>query len=221
MNKSTTRTSYLGLIPWMLSAVVSLLAIYVWGQSFAWNRHVVNAYLFFPILGLLAYSILWSQYMVGFLQHNALKAQNLGVYFRNTGYLVLLLIVLHPGILIYARFRDGYGLPPGSYESYVAPGMGWITLLGTVSLLAFLAFELRRFYGQKKWWKYVLAAGDAAMLAIFYHGFRLGTQLRSGWFRYLWLFYGTTLLLVLFFTYYKRLQQHGQTGSRAGSAKTR
>lgn len=185
------------LVPWTLTTVVGALAVYVWGQSFRWEFSALNAYLFFPVLGLLAYSILWSQYMVNALSGTLLKGAPLADYFRYTGYAVLAAIVLHPSILIYSLFRDGFGLPPGSYTHFVRPGMEWIALLGTASLFTFLAFELRRWYGDRLWWKYVVTAGDVAMIAIFYHGLRLGNQLQSGWFVAVWWFYGLTLLVAL------------------------
>jgi hypothetical protein len=118
----------------------------------------------------------------------------------------LLAIVLHPGLLIYRLFRDGYGLPPSSYEHFVAPGLAWVTLLGSVSLFCFLTFELHRWYGRRSWWKYVITAGDAAMLMIFYHSLRLGTQLMHGWYRAVWFFYGTTLLIVIGRKYFRLLR---------------
>ena len=193
MNKSKLLTY----APWSLSSLVAILALYVWGHSFAWQFSAISAYQFFPVLGLLAFSIMWSQYMVSFLSENVLQETKLSNYFRYTGYVVLGAIVLHPGILIYKRFRDGYGLPPHSYETFVAPSMAWITLLGTASLLIFLAYELHRWFGERSWWKYVAGAGDAAILAIFYHGLRLGSQLQGGWFMKVWWFYGLTLLAVL------------------------
>lgn len=193
-------------LPWALTALVSGLAIYVWGQSFAWQWNLLTAYLFFPVLGLLAWSIMWSHYVVSAVRNNALRDVPLENYFRYTGYIVLAAIVLHPGILVYQLFRDGRGLPPSSYEHYVAPGLGWITLLGTASLLAFLAFELHRWYRDRAWWRYVVTVGDVAMVAIFYHGLRLGTQLQSGWFRVTWWFYGLTLLAILARKYVRLLQ---------------
>jgi hypothetical protein len=198
MNKPIQHIRYAG---WGLSGLVALLAIYVWGSSFDWRLGAINAYLFFPVLGLLAFSLMWSQYMTVALERLTHKTLSTGAYFRSTGYAVLLAIVLHPGILIYQRFHDGFGLPPKSYETYVALGMAWLTLLGSVSLLVFLAFELHRLFGRKPWWKYVVAAGDAAMLAIFYHGLRLGDQLQAGWYRAVWLFYGLTLVAAIAYKY--------------------
>ncbi len=194
------------IIAWSLTTIVSLLAVYVWGASLSWHFSGLSIYQLFPVLGLVAWSVMWSHYMSGFINDKFLGKTDLRDYKRLTGYAVLLLILLHPGLLIYQRFRDGYGLPPKSYETYVAPGLGWITLLGTVSLLAFLAYELHRFYRDRSWWKYVLYANEVAMLAIFYHGLRLGTQLHVAWFRYVWLFYGICLVIVLLITHVDKLQ---------------
>jgi hypothetical protein len=189
---------------WSLSVLVAVLAIVVWGQYYGWHL-AFNAYLVFPVLGLTAYSIMWSHYMAGTAsQVLGLDKKVLAAYFRLTGYAVLVLICLHPGLLIYQRFRDGFGLPPGSYENYVAPGLGWITLLGTASLLVFLAFEFHRKFAAQPWWHFVTEAGDLAMLAIFYHSLRLGHQLQNGWFRYVWWFYGITLTVVIIRSYIKK-----------------
>lgn len=189
---------------WGLSLLVCLLAILFWGHDYHWQLIPVNNYVLFPLLGLLAFSLMWAHYMAGALrQWLGLDRAVLRSYFETTSSAVLVLICLHPSLLIYQRFRDGAGLPPGSYESYVAPGMGWITLLGTVSLLVFLAFEFRRFYGQRRWWHFVTEAGDAAMLAIVYHGLRLGHQLH-GWYLGVWWFYAATLVIILIHKYYHR-----------------
>lgn len=194
---------------WSLAGIVSLLAVVAWGDYYNWHFSPLSTYQVFPLLGLLAFSIMWSHYMaVGMRLALGLPQPVLAQFFRYTGYAVLVLICLHPGLLIYQRFRDGFGLPPHSYESYVAPGLGWITLLGTASLLVFLAFELRRIYGKRPWWRYVADASDLAMLAIVYHGLRLGHQLQSGWYHAVWLFYFVTLVVVLVYKYALRVQAH-------------
>jgi len=193
------------IIAWSTSLVVSVVAIVVWGNYYQWQVWPINTYELFPIFGLLAFSLMWSHYVSGALRElMGLDKKVLRRYFDATSWAVLIFICLHPGLLIYQRFRDGYGLPPRSYESYVSPGLGWVTLVGTASLLVFLAFELRRWYGQRAWWHYVADAGDVAMLAILYHGLRLGKQLTVGWFRYVWVFYFVTLVAVLTRKYVKR-----------------
>jgi hypothetical protein len=194
---------FLQVFAWSLSFLVSFIAIFAWGTDFGWHIPF-NAYIIFPLLGLLAYSLMWSHYVAAaFRQILNIDRLVLKFYFEFTSFLVLVLICLHPGLLILQRYRDGFGLPPGSYESYVAPGLGWITLLGTASLLVFLAYELRRVFGKRAWWKHMQTASDIAMLAIFYHGLKLGHQIH-GWFRAVWWFYGIALVLILARTYFLR-----------------
>jgi hypothetical protein len=192
------------LAAWGLSLVTAALAFIAWGQDYLWQLADLSTYQIFPLLGLMAWSIMWSHYMAGSLaQLIGLSGEVLKSYYKWTGLAVLWLICLHPGLLIYQRFRDGHGLPPGSYLSYVAPGLKWLVVLGTVSLLIFLAYEFHRWYSQRRWWHFVAEAGDLAMLAIFYHGLRLGSQLsQSDWFRTLWWFYGFSLIAVLIRSYY-------------------
>lgn len=197
---SAASIQYLRISAWFVTGLTVFLAVLAWGQEFQW--HVNSTYIVFPVLGLVAFSIMWSHYLASVLRQ-CLKLDKavLKSYFDSTAWAVLILICLHPGLLIYQRFRDGYGLPPHSYESYVAPGLGWVTLLGSASLLVFLAYELRRWYHNRPWWKYLNVLVDLAMLAIFYHGLRLGSQTQSGWYHGLWWFYGVTLVLMLIYQY--------------------
>lgn len=202
---STDSARPIQIFAWTLSLIVSVIAIMAWGRDYGWRLVPVNNYQLFPLLGLLAFSIMWSHYVSGAAQAllHAPKG-SLKRYYQFTGYVVLALICLHPGLLIYQRFRDGYGLPPHSYESYVQPSLGWVTLLGSVSLLIFLAYELHRFFSDKPWWHYVQEAGDFAMLAILYHGFRLGGQFQHGWFRDVWGVYAVILVTILARSYYRK-----------------
>jgi hypothetical protein len=162
-----------------------------------WSLNAINAYTFFPLLGIVGYSVMWSQYLANSLRKSVYKGTNLDGFFRQNRRIAVTSIALHPALLVYMRFRDGYGLPPGSYEGFVAVSNAWVTLLGTASLAVFLMFGLYRWFGNKSWWKYVTRAGDAAMVATFYHGLRLGSQLQGGWYHYVWLFYGISLVVIL------------------------
>ena len=196
---------------WTICGLVSIIAFYAWGMTYGWKLSF-DPYQIFPLMGLLAFSIMWSHYLAGFIRTSmGIRKSVLSSYFQNTSTLVLALLLLHPAIIIFQRFRDGYGLPPGSYMSYVAPGLGWVTLLGTISWFIFIAFEFRRKFSARSWWKYVPLAGDFAMLAIVYHGLRIGSQLQSGWFRSLWVIYGLSLIVILSVNYYRSYQLRQQT----------
>lgn len=196
---------HLNLAAWSLSAAVVILAFIAWGQGVAWHLVGISTYRLFPLFGLMAFSLMWSHYLASAWRtySNAPKA-SLHVYFESTSLIVLVFILLHPALLIWQLWRDGFGLPPESYKAYVAPAVVWVVLLGTISWFVFLAYELHRKYGAKEWWRYVQYASDAAMFTIFYHSLRLGSNLQHGWFREVWIFYGLTLAAAMVYQYWPR-----------------
>jgi len=205
---------------WLLSAAVIGVAVVAWGQTWRWHLAGLTTYQIFPVIGLVAFSTMWAQYAVAELgKYLAMSGDRLAGYFRATGFIVLAAIALHPGLLIWQLWRDGFGLPPGSYlDHFVAPGLRWVALIGTVCFFIFLAYELRYKFGRRPWWRYMDYLIDAAMLAIFYHGLRLGTQTSGGWFHAVWIFYGVTLLSLLAHKYYK-LARRKEAESRLGSSE--
>lgn len=206
---------------WGLAVLVACLAFYEWGSSWQWQLGTLSTYQIFPIFGLMAFSLMWAQYVVNALA-TLLKLDQalLGRFYSTMGYLVLIAIVLHPGLLVWQLWHDGFGLPPESYlRHYVAPGLGWVALIGTVSLFVFLAYELHRWFGNRRWWRFVEYASNVAMLGIFYHALRLGTQVsQPGWFHVLWLFYGVVLIVVLAYKYGKMVMDKRATARTAKEA---
>ncbi|MFZ1483969.1 MAG: hypothetical protein WAS36_03065 [Candidatus Saccharimonadales bacterium] len=192
----------------LLTTAVLLLGAVLTYTSFVWlkeNNFTVfglSAYQYFPLFGLLAYMTMWVQYMVEALMHGTDTPHNIDSFFKRTSLFVLLCIVLHPAIFISKLYADGAGLPPASYSQYVAESMVWLVGLGTVSLLLFIAFEFRKYFIKLGIWKYIVLLNDVAMLAIFYHGLRLGSTIQSGLFTYVWYFVGATLVAAIAYKYY-------------------
>jgi hypothetical protein len=192
---------------WKLSAAAAVTVFVAWGQGIRWQFSNLSTYDVFPLFGLLAFSLIWSMYMVGFFRRR-LNADGVGlsVYYKSLGYVVLAAIALHPGLLWWQLWRDGFGLPPKSYlEHYVAPTLKWAVILGTLGWLVFLVYELRHRLSARSWWKYMEIAADAAMVALFIHALRLGGEMNIDWFRMVWYFYGATLALVLIDNYRRKL----------------
>jgi hypothetical protein len=188
-----------------LSAVVAAVAFTAWAQGLRWNFGHITTYKLFPLLGLMAWSLLWSMYIVNFFKRRFGGKDQLKPYFQKLRLIVICLIVLHPGLLIWQLWRDGFGLPPGSYlDNYVAPAAKWAAILSSISFLVFVAYEFKRKFGNQSWWRYIEYLGDAAMIAIFIHSLKLGGNLQHGWFRWFWLFYGTSLIMVIAESYYRR-----------------
>ena len=182
---------------YILGFLVLLLGFIAWGQGFGWQFNYLSAYDLFPLFGILAFSLMWTHYIVSakslYLKIPATETKN---YFKYTGLLVLVFLLLHPGILVWQLWRDGFGLPPGSYYyNYVAIGSRWAVLLGTFSWFVFIAYEFHRKFSKRTWWKYVSYGSDFAMVAIFFHALELGPELAQGWFRMVWLFYGASYLV--------------------------
>lgn len=193
-----------------LSLLVAVVAMVAWGQDHHWQLVGLSPYGLFPLFGLLAFSILWSQYITIFLSKLFSWKTDLKAYFVVTGWAVLLAIILHPSILVYQLWHDGFGLPPESYlQHFVAPGLAWAALLGTVSFFIFLAYELHRWFDKKSWWKYVNYACELAIIAIFIHGLMLGDQLQHGWFRVVWIIYGIVLVVALIYTHWGPTRARG------------
>ena len=193
-------------LAWSVSFVSVLLAVLAWGQGNSWKLVGMSNYQLFPLFGLLAFSLMWGHYLMHCLriyfkiEKNALKQ-----YFEITSLAVLGAILLHPGLLAWQLWRDGLGLPPSSELNYAGTSLKGAVLLGMFSLFMFLAFEFRRVFQDKKWWKYVQYASDGAILLIVLHALQLGTHLRLGWYLVVWYFYALSLLISLTYIYLNKM----------------
>lgn len=191
---------------WGISVVAVLAGVLAWGQAYEWQLTGLSLYQVFPLFGLVAFSLMWAHYVASVArQHFKVEKSALVDYFDITSGMVLVLILAHPGLLAWQRWRDGYGLPPGSELNYMGPIMRGSIILGMISLVLFLAYEFRRVFSTRKWWKYVEFATDTAIVLIYIHALRLGGQLQTGWFKGLWTIYGVTLAFSLAYIYYKKL----------------
>ncbi len=193
-----------------LYLATGVLTIIVLGISFiAWLQGLhgeMNKYTLFPLLGLFAFGLMWMHYVSGSLKRYLGLASDeklLARYFKITSIAVLALILLHPALLYVGLFQDGYGLPPVSaWEAYGTTAARAGLLLGSVSLTAFLLFELGRWFRQKKWWKYIEYASVLAMILIFVHALILGGELLPGWFRFVWILIGWVLVMSIVYNYW-------------------
>lgn len=194
-----------------LTAGLIGLAIFRWTDVRLGDGEL-GPYDFFPLLGLVAFLLMWSHYVSGSLQRLfKAKEGTLRSYFTVTGWVVLLLILLHPGIFVLTLWQDGLGIPPDSYFAVYADAASRIAILvAYLSLFAFLAYEFHRKFKQKSWWRFVEYANVAAMFGIFFHALTLGGEIHE-WFRIFWIILGIVLAASITYNY---IQQHKET-SRA------
>lgn len=187
---------------WLLAIVVTGFACVVWaGERLSGNS--LSLYDLFPLLGLLAFSLMWTHYILGSLRRCLkLSAHENKLYMKLTNIAVLMLIVLHPGLLILQLYKDGLGLPPNSYlQVYTGPVVRGALVLGTIALIIFILFESKKWLQKTKWWKFVEYAQILAMIFIFYHGLTLGRELSVEWYRVTWWCYGASFLGALIYNY--------------------
>lgn len=193
-------TTYHRSIEWGLGIAVVLVSVVAWLVTREPGLSSISVYDVFPPLGLIAFGLMWTHFVMDALRrYFKVEASGNRTYKTLSFGIVLGLLVLHPGLLWLGLYNDGYGLPPGShvtaYESQLL-AVG----LGTIGLMIFLAFELRRWFSGKSWWRYVQWAQVVGMAAIFYHAIELGGELRQDWFALVWWFYGVTLAVAVIYT---------------------
>lgn len=188
----------------ILSVTTTVLAVIVW--FFA--RHVgtvpLSVYDFFPLLGLIAFSLMWSQIVSSAVNRAfQIKPQPHKRLNSVISGLILTLIVLHPLTVWIALFLDGAGLPPASYLSvYGVNGLAVTALLlGSLSLFIFLSYELHRWFSKKPWWRFVLWLQSLALAFIFFHALVLGREVGHSWFMIIWVVYGITLVAAWVYNY--------------------
>lgn len=181
-----------------LTTIVVSLAFIAWAQRLGWSFSPLSSYQIFPLLGLLAFSLMWTHYVVAAVRmRRGIGGDATKVYFESTSIAVLILILLHPAILIRQTWRDGLGLPPDSISAYIGSAGYWTVSIAMIALFAFLLYELRKFHSHKSWWKYVQYASDVAMVLIFIHALSLGGTLQIGWYRAFWYLLGVGYLVAL------------------------
>jgi hypothetical protein len=193
---------------WSLGTLTLVATAAVWVQM-RLGKGELSLYDIFPLLGLTAFGLMWSHYIAGALRrYFILPREASELYVKITGWAILILILLHPSLFFVQLWLDGLGLPPQSYLEVYTTGVARISLLlGTVSLLAFLAFELHRIFKKAKWWPIVEYVNITAMLAIFYHGIILGGELNIEWFRLVWMFYLVTFIGAVVYNQIQRREE--------------
>lgn len=185
-------------IEWTLGALVVVLPILAWFGT----RTVTDltVYDVFPPLGLIAFGLMWTHFVMGALRrYSGYDKKGHGLFIPLSMGLVLGLIILHPGLLWLQLYRDGFGLPPVSYLTAYESQQLYV-LLGSLGLAIFLSFELKRWFSHRSWWKYIELLQIVGMAAIFFHALELGREVKTGWFMAVWWVYGATLAVAIVYS---------------------
>lgn len=193
----------------LLTAFVPGLCLLAWATHLSGPPVVSDI---FPLLGLMAFVLMALHYIGGSLKRGlglSGDTRVLALYVRITGYIVLVLILLHPALLYINFWQGGLGLPPASaWAAYPHAAAKAGLIMGSVALTAFLLFELGRWFREKPWWRYIEYASIAGMILIFVHSLILGGDLMIGWFRLVWIVLGwATGCCIIYNVWFDRAQQ--------------
>lgn len=185
----------------VLAALAVLAPIMAWANSFSWQFQSVGLYELFPVFGLLAFSVFWTQLILLFAE----PYLNFSVqpYIKWSGLAFILFVFLHPALLALGQLLNGVGVPPQSFYKYVPASFALFINIAIISWLIFMVTEvsfrlsnLRLFKSQKtktaiEYFNYV------AFYLIFWHSITLGQHLQLGWLKTVWWFFAVTATPVI------------------------
>ncbi len=185
-------------LSWGAFSISLALVFAAWASNVNWKLGSLNLYQWFPLFGLIAWVSMAEHYYLGALRIS-IPGLKKPLYFKQvTGYTVLGALLLHPGLLGYAQWNFGEGLPPNSFISYVGDSLRLAVMLGSLSLTIFLSFEvlerLRKRASVRRIWHAVSIAQSVGMVLIWVHAYRLGSITTATWFQPLWVVYGLALI---------------------------
>lgn len=198
-------------VPWILFSVVVIVPILAWLQTYDWQL-VLTISALFPLLGVLAWSIMWTHYIYNWMciHYPTTYTPNI-LYDKVSTWLVLGLILLHPGLLGWQQYRLFGTLPPDSFYAGVAENLEPFVAIGAFALILFLLYEIVSRLRQKQYiqdiWGWISLSQVLAMVLVFVHGLQVGQVVLSGWMIGWWITLGLLLLPALYSTVMNDWQQ--------------
>ena len=185
----------------------SLPSLYYWWDSTRGGTlQDIEPVSLFPLFGLLAFTIMWYHFLIAAFKRHWPDAYDYKQFFHKTSKGVLILILLHPGLLLYEGMTHSF-----TAFDYVGEDNKIFILFAYVALSVFLAYEVVDRLRDKAIFKnngeIIAAINRAAFILIYVHGLMLGQHLQTGWLRSLWLFYGITTAIFFVYSYWDTFQK--------------
>ncbi|MDX1765465.1 MAG: hypothetical protein R3313_00775 [Candidatus Saccharimonadales bacterium] len=185
-------------LPWLLFAVVVIVPLLAWGGRLDWQFGDLSVLSIFPVLGILAWSIMWTHYVTLAVRIVWPEIKRNRLYSKISGHIVLGLLLLHPGLLAFNRLQEtDLSLQEGLY-SYVDDSLRLFIFFGTISLLTFISYE---YFGRARktpWvqrnWRWISLSQVIAMALIFIHALAIGGITNEPWYELYWVVLGALLI---------------------------
>jgi len=188
----------------LFCAIVMLIPVYFWLSLISWNLSSVNLYYLFPLLGMLAFSLMWIQTVVGTFDNKFGQIFSLERFYSITGLSVLILFVSHPLLASFAQWRSGSGLLLQSLFNLVESDNKIFLILGMTAFTIFILYEfvprlskfdiIRKIAPVFQWLSYL------GVILVWIHSINLGTHLQTGALKYIWMFYGISAIAMFLYS---------------------
>jgi len=156
------------------------------------------ARLVFPIFGLYAFTLLWTQLLIG---PNAIlfrKVQpKITIFHHRQGIFIFLLVLTHPTLILIAFGLYqylGYKFLPKPLVLYAFLGtvaLGFLTVTAVTAILSRLSFL-------KYKWRMFHFLNYVVFTLAWIHSWNLGSDIKSSNLKYLWIFFAVTALISAF-----------------------
>lgn len=201
--------------PWLIGLAVSIAAFAVWIPGLADTG--LTLYSWFPLFGLLAWSLMWTHYINGIMVLRYGFSRSV-TYKRVSQIIVFFCLWLHPGLLILQRWVDTGNLPPQSLSGYLGQSKLILIVAAFAAWLAFLSYDVlvrykNRPFWQRNWW-WVSLAQAGAMGVIYIHAISFGRHIQVAWFKLYWAVLGLILLPIMVYLLWVELPESSKLKER-------
>lgn len=177
------------------AALAVLIPILAHIRNVSWGETSLIQALF-PVFGLLAFTLLWLHSISGVFEEWLRERFDFDAFIHWTALAIFASIILHPLLLlILIKFQV--------MLLFQGPSLAiWLGIIGLVLLLTYdigKALKKREFFSRH--WTAILIISNIGFILTFFHSLMIGSDLQSGFMRYLWFFYGVSAILAIIYTY--------------------
>lgn len=182
----------------MFALVAVFFPVLVWKQTVTINLDSSLLRTIFPVLGLIAYMIMWLHIIGGAFETKLNRYIDFDYFLYWSSYIVLGLLILHPLIFIV-----NFGFP--QFSGIFNFGSGSFIWLGILGWLMLITYDIRKAFSNqiffKRHWGAIQFLSTAGFYVIFFHSLFLGHNLGSGPLRTAWILFGISGVLASVYTY--------------------
>lgn len=171
------------------------LPIFFHFRNVSWGESSLLLILF-PAFGLLAFTLLWLHSISGVFEEWLRQRFDFDAFVHWTAIIILVSMLLHPLLLLILVDFQILAIFEGHT---LAMSLG---LMGLILLLTYdIGKALKKYEFFSRNWNKILVVSNIGFLLTFFHSLMIGSDLQSGFLRYLWIFYGVTAIAAIIYTY--------------------